>query len=104
MTAATGPRVVLVAITRHGTGLVRQLGPRIPEASVVVAEKFSSLLQGLGNEVKAYRGALSAQVAALFSSYDQIVFFVSLGAVVRLIAPHLKSKDVDPGVLAPISA
>jgi len=28
-----------------------------------------------------------------------VVFFVSLGAVVRLIAPHLKSKDEDPGVL-----
>jgi len=26
------------------------------------------------------------------------VFFVSLGAVVRLIAPFLKSKDEDPGV------
>jgi cobalt-precorrin 5A hydrolase len=36
---------------------------------------------------------------ALFKDFDQIVFFVSLGAVVRLIAPHLKSKDEDPGVL-----
>jgi len=35
----------------------------------------------------------------LFARYDQVVMFISLGAVVRLIAPHLKSKDEDPGVV-----
>jgi cobalt-precorrin 5A hydrolase len=33
---------------------------------------------------------------ALFAAFDGIVAIVSLGAVVRLIAPHLKSKEVDP--------
>jgi cobalt-precorrin 5A hydrolase len=32
--------------------------------------------------------------------FDQVVFFLSVGAVVRLIAPHLRSKYQDPGVLA----
>jgi len=64
-----------------------------------VAEKFAATMQDLPNPVRVYQGALSAQIAALFSDFDQIVFFVSLGAVVRLIAPHIKSKDEDPGVL-----
>ena len=93
------PRIALVAITKHGAEQVAGLAPRLPQADVVVADKFATLVAGLPNGVKAYSGALSAQIAALFSSYDQIVFFVSLGAVVRLIAPHLKSKDEDPGVL-----
>ncbi len=42
---------------------------------------------------------MSARIGGLFESYDQLIFLVSLGAVVRLIAPHLKSKDEDPGVL-----
>ncbi len=42
---------------------------------------------------------MSAQIGGFFEAYDQIIFLVSLGAVVRLIAPHLKSKEEDPGVL-----
>jgi cobalt-precorrin 5A hydrolase len=34
-----------------------------------------------------------------FPTISRSFFFVSLGAVVRLIAPHLKSKDEDPGVV-----
>lgn len=95
----TAARVALVAITKHGAAQVLKLAPQLPAATVIVPEKFAPQMQGLPNPVHAYPGALSAQVAALFQSYDQIVFFVSLGAVVRLIAPHLKSKDEDPGVL-----
>ncbi|MDQ6989558.1 MAG: cobalamin biosynthesis central domain-containing protein, partial [Mariprofundaceae bacterium] len=39
------------------------------------------------------------QIPLMFEAYDQIIYVVSLGAVVRLIAPHLKSKDEDPGIL-----
>jgi cobalt-precorrin 5A hydrolase len=93
------PRVALVAITKHGTAQIKALAPRMPEATVVVSEKFADAVQEIPNELNVYNGALRAQMEGLFQAYDQIVFFVSLGAVVRLIAPHLKSKDEDPGVL-----
>lgn len=93
------PRIGMVAITKHGTAQVAELAPRLPEAEIIVSEKFAKTMQGLPNRVKVYSGALRAQMADLFEDYDQIVFFVSLGAVVRLIAPHLKSKDEDPGIL-----
>ena len=93
------PRVALVAITKHGAARVAQVAPQLPAASIVVSEKFAPAMQGLSNPLLAYQGALSAQIATLFQTYDQIVFFVSLGAVVRLIAPHLVSKEADPGVL-----
>jgi len=93
------PRIALVAITKHGAAQVADIAPRIPEASVVVSEKFAERMKDVTNPVVSYSGALSAQIANLFAEYDQIVFFVSLGAVVRLIAPHLKSKDEDPGVV-----
>ena len=92
-------RVVLVAITKHGAQQTAALARQLPDASVCVADKFSSLMLGLPNPVRAYSGAFRDEIAALFSEFDQVVFFVSLGAVVRLIAPHLKSKDEDPGVL-----
>ena len=94
-----GVRVVLVAITKHGAQQVAGLARQLPQASICVAEKFAALMADLPNLVRAYGGAFRDEIAALFSEFDQVVFFVSLGAVVRLIAPHLKSKDEDPGVL-----
>ncbi len=92
-------RVAIVAITRHGAAATRRLAERLPEAVVVTPRKFASAFAGVANAVHPYDGALRARIGELFADYDQIVFFVSLGAVVRLIAPHLKSKEVDPGVL-----
>ena len=99
MTNDAAPRVVLVAITRHGAQQTAGLARLLPEASVCVADKFAPLMAGLPNPVRAYAGAFRDEIAALFADFDQVVFFVSLGAVVRLVAPHLKSKDEDPGVL-----
>jgi cobalt-precorrin 5A hydrolase len=93
------PRVVLVAITKHGAAQVAALARELPQAELCVAEKFAPALAGLANPQRIYSGAFRDEIAGLFACYDQIVFFVSLGAVVRLIAPHLKSKDEDPGVL-----
>lgn len=92
-------RVVLVAITKHGAQQTAGLARQMPQASVCVAEKFAPLMVGLTNPVRAYSGAFRDEIATLFTEFDQVVFFVSLGAVVRLIAPHLKTKDEDPGVL-----
>jgi len=97
--SAPAPKVVLVAITKHGVNQVKSLAEKLPEAHVLISEKFSPLLGSINNKTTAYSGAFKLQIAQLFADYDQVVFFVSLGAVVRLIAPHLKSKDEDPGVI-----
>jgi cobalt-precorrin 5A hydrolase len=96
---AHNERVALVAITKHGAAQVAALARRLPQAGVCVAAKFANAMQGLDNPLQVYEGAFKDEIAGLFARHDQIVFFVSLGAVVRLIAPHLKSKDEDPGVL-----
>ncbi len=93
------PKIVLIAITKHGAGQVKSLAEKLPEADIVVSEKFSPLMTGLSNNIRAYSGPFRNEISALFTDYDQLVFLVSLGAVVRLIAPYLKSKDEDPGVI-----
>ncbi len=97
--SSTSPRVALVAITKHGAAQVAAMAPHMADAHIVVAQKFARLMEAAPNKVSAYDGPLRAQMGQFFHDYDQIVFFVSLGAVVRLIAPHLKSKDEDPGIL-----
>lgn len=96
---SAAPRVVLVAITKHGAAQVVRLAALLPAAAVCVSAKFSDAMQGLSNPLQVYSGAFKDEISGLFERFDQIVFFVSLGAVVRLIAPHLKTKDEDPGVL-----
>lgn len=92
-------RVTIVAITKHGAGQAADLARRLPQASVCSAEKFAAAFEGLSNPLRLYSGALRDEIEPLFAESDQIVFFVSLGAVVRLIAPYLKSKDEDPGII-----
>ena len=99
MNDSVEPGVALVAITKHGANQVAGLAAQLPQADVIVSEKFNELLTSVPNKVHAYSGALRAQMQPMLEQYDQIVFFISLGAVVRLIAPHLKSKDEDPGIL-----
>lgn len=97
--AAAAARVCLVAITRHGAALAVRLAAGLPAAGVLTSAKFAAQFGGLPNPVQAYEGALRDEIGPLFGAYDQIIFLVSLGAVVRLIAPYLRSKDEDPGVI-----
>ncbi len=93
------PKIALVAITKHGVSQMLNLAEKMPGAFVMVSEKFSDRITEIKNQKQAYTGALKAQIESLFTQYDQIVFFISIGAVIRLISPCLKSKDVDPGIL-----
>lgn len=108
------PRALIVAITRHGALHAQRLAQAWPEADVCVSAKFASLAVRPGQAVAtqrppmgeaarpgqawAYTGSLKEALADAWPHYDQLVCFVSLGAVVRLVAPLLKNKDEDPGV------
>lgn len=93
------PRVCLVAITKHGAAQAARLAVDLPEADICTSAKFAATFADVSNTVRAYDGALRDEIGPLFAGYDQIIFFVSLGAVVRLIASHLRSKDEDPGII-----
>jgi cobalt-precorrin 5A hydrolase len=38
------PKIALVAITKHGANQVAQLAEKLPDADILVAEKFRELL------------------------------------------------------------
>ncbi len=92
-------KVVLVAITKHGAEQVKDLAPKLPQADIITSQKFGHVFADVSNQVHAYDAGLKAEIPSMFKNYDQIIYFVSLGAVVRLIAPHMVSKDEDSGVL-----
>ena len=93
-------KIAVVSITKHGIALAGKVVAALPGAQLFCPEKFRT--EG-GNAAPGafhcYEGKVGDQVPALFAAFDGIVCIVSLGAVVRLIAPHLKSKEVDPAVV-----
>lgn len=93
-------RCAVVAITKHGLALAGRVAAALPGARVFAPAKFSELAQRAApGRAQCYEGKTGEQIPALFAAFDAIVAIVSLGAVVRLIAPHLRDKAQDPAVV-----
>ena len=71
----------------------------LPHATVCTLPKFAADLETLPNEKFICQKTLREEMGGIFGRFDQLVCFISLGAVVRLVAPHLKDKETDPGVI-----
>jgi len=89
--------IALIAVTRKGIEKAHLLRKRLR-----IGDVYRPLLEGpeIARWEHAFDGPLSDQVPRWFAHYDQLVFFLAAGAVTRLIAPCLVSKETDPGVLA----
>ena len=93
-------KIAVVSITKHGIALAGRVIAALPGAALFCPEKFRVAAETAApGAAHCYTGKVGDQVPALFAAFDGIVCIVSLGAVVRLIAPHLKSKEVDPAVV-----
>ncbi len=97
-------KIAVVSITKHGIAMAGRVVAALPGAQLFAPEKFRAEAQAAvgntpGSQAHFYEGKVGDQVPALFAAFEGIVCIVSLGAVVRLIAPHLKNKETDPGVV-----
>ena len=89
--------IAIVAVTHRGVEQARLLRRRLRSGVIHRPERYGPLEHGW--EIL-FRSGLSERVPELFQDYRQIVFILAAGAVTRLIAPCLGSKESDPGVLA----
>lgn len=88
----------IVAITKHGVELSRKLHTVFSNSDLYYMSKFEK-----GDEehkqIQLFSGSVRMLLPALFKEYKGIILIISLGAVVRMIAPILKDKKTDPGVV-----
>ncbi|MED3759454.1 MULTISPECIES: cobalamin biosynthesis protein [Peribacillus] len=88
----------IVAITKHGVELARKLHTVFSNSDLYYMSKFEK-----GDEehkqIQLFSGSVRMLLPALFNEYKGIILIISLGAVVRMIAPILKDKKTDPGVV-----
>jgi cobalt-precorrin 5A hydrolase len=87
----------LVAVTRGGSRLAARLAEALPGADVWVAPRW---LGEAGPRARPIAVDLAPLVAELFASREGLVFFAAVAVAVRLIAPCLRGKHVDPAVVA----
>ena len=86
----------MYAITRHGVAIAGRLVASLPGADLFVSEKLADLAPEVARLFALPMGPLLRDT---FTAYDAHVFVVSVGAVVRMIAPLLVNKKVDPAVV-----
>ena len=88
----------LIAITKHGVELSRQLAQKFPGTDLYYMSKFAR-----GDEaargIQLFSGSVRLLFPALWPAYKGLIVIISLGAVVRMIAPLLEDKKKDPGVV-----
>jgi cobalt-precorrin 5A hydrolase len=84
------------AITKHGVGIASRLVTALPEADLYVSEKVRS---GAPENAKPLPLPMGPLLRDTFVAYDCHVFIISVGAVVRMVAPLLRNKKIDPAVL-----
>ena len=88
----------VVAITKHGVDIARKLGNSFENADVYYMSKFEKGDE-LTKHIQMFSGSVRLLLPSLFSVYKGIIMIISLGAVVRMIAPLLKDKKTDPAVV-----
>ncbi|GAC90155.1 cobalamin biosynthesis protein CbiG [Anoxybacillus flavithermus NBRC 109594] len=88
----------VVAITKHGVEIARKLHETLPNIHVYYTDKFAK-----GDEkqkgIYLFSGNVRSHLGKWFVTYRGLILIISLGAVVRMIAPLLKDKKTDPAVV-----
>jgi cobalt-precorrin 5A hydrolase len=88
------------AITKHGVALSERLLASLPGADLFVSEKLLARVpEPTRKSARPMPLPMGPVLADTFEAYDCHVFLISVGAVVRMIAPLLKNKKVDPAVV-----
>ncbi|MDH3313501.1 MAG: cobalamin biosynthesis protein [Nitrosopumilus sp.] len=85
----------ILAITKNGVKIGENLKKIFPDWRIFAPSKFSND----ENEIVWYSEPTSEKIVELFKNSNALICLFSLGAVIRLIAPHLKNKKTDPAVI-----
>lgn len=88
-------RVAVIAVTRGGLATARRVAALRPPWEVHAPSKLDD---GRGG-VSWFGGPAAERVGALFASMEALVCVFSLGAAIRLVAPHMRGKKTDPAVV-----
>lgn len=88
--------IAIITITRNGARLGARLKPSLTNASLYALPKY---LGQAGKGAQAIEGSVQELFTRLWQENNVLVCVMATGIVVRMIAPLLQGKAVDPGVV-----
>ena len=88
-------KVAVIAITKNGIEIGLSLKKEFPTWKIYVPSKFSNS----NSQIEWFDDSTTAKVGELFKTHEALVCVFSLGAVIRLISPHLRDKKTDPAIV-----
>lgn len=88
-------KISVLAITKNGIKIGLSLKELYPSWKIYAPSKFSDN----SSKIEWYSEPTSGKITELFKTNDALICLFSLGAVIRLISPHIKDKKTDPAVL-----
>ena len=89
-------RTAIVAVSRPGANLARQLASNLPDAELHLERR---LAEDSECDTHLYDLPLRPVLQNLFVNRDALVVFLPIGAAVRLLAPVFAGKKRDPAVV-----
>jgi cobalt-precorrin 5A hydrolase len=87
--------VSVLVITKNGVKSGEKLKELFPNWNIFAPGKLSNE----NESITWYSEPTSDKIIELFKNSNALICIFSLGAVIRLIAPHLKDKKTDPAVI-----
>ena len=89
-------KTAIVAITKNGVELGQRLAESLPSSSLYLPAKFVSAPKA---GVHPFQKPLREVIEKIFGNYRSLVLVMAVGIAVRLVAPSLRNKREDPGVV-----
>ena len=88
-------KVAILAITKNGIQIGIKIKQFFPNWKIFAPEKFAFD----DSRVDWFHESTSMKIEELFKNNDAMICLFSLGAVIRLISPHLQDKKTDPAII-----
>lgn len=89
--------VAILAITKNGIKIGKKITDIYQNWELYVPEKLSN--NNNNSNIIWFTESTTNKIKELFKTKNALICLFSLGAVIRLIAPHLKNKKIDPAVV-----
>lgn len=88
-------KISILAITKNGIKIALKIKEFYPSWEIFAPEKFSDN----NSSITWFTESTSSKIESIFKNSDGMICLFSLGAVIRLISPHLRDKKTDPAVI-----
>ncbi len=85
-----------ITLTRQGVEVCRRIEAAFPETVVFVADKYDAQAP---THWRRFDGKLRPLLDEIFGRFEAHIFVMATGIVVRVIAPYVSDKRLDPAVV-----